>query len=511
MKKLIEKLSRFYSSRWLPFIIICFGILLRLRHYLSNRSLWVDEVNLALDVVSKSFLQLFQKLDYRLLAPFGFLMAEKLMVQIFGSTEYVLRAFPCMAGVISLFLFYKVAQWFIGPKAVPIALGLFAISEKLIYYSAEVKQYSSDVAIALLLFVMAIYIQSKRLTAQRIVFFGVAGVIAIWFAFIATFVLVGLAVSQTILYVIKKEWIKIRQLTIIYLIWLLGFIAYSYIFISNVDVRSLIEAMRFRYHFAIITFPPMSLGDIGRNLTVFFEIFRNPTGFYLYGIAAFVFLVGCISMFKEKKEKLLVLVSPLLITLLAALLLKYPLYRRSILFLVPFLLLFIAEGVMHVVDKTRLTSPAIGVILIGLLFCHPLLSAHSLLKDPPTREEIKPVIKYIKDHKQKGDLIYVYYASRKAFQYYSKRYDLHDSNYIVGISSRDHWGNYREDLDKLRGIKRVWVLFSHAYIRKGVNEEKLFLFYLDSIGTQLDCFRDKGAAVYLYDLSKKAPNKDRSG
>jgi len=131
-------------------MIICFGIVLRLRQYLFNRSLWLDEALLTLNIISRSFLELLQPLDYRQGAPIGFLFLEKLAVQLFGNSEYVLRLFPFLCGIISLFLFYKVATHYINIKAVLIALGLFAISGWLVYYSSEVKQYSSDVAIVLL-------------------------------------------------------------------------------------------------------------------------------------------------------------------------------------------------------------------------------------------------------------------------------------------------------------------------------------------------------------------------
>ena len=134
--KAIVILKRFYGSRWFSYSIIFLGILLRMRHYLFNRCLWVDEVSIALNVINRSFSEFFQALDYNQFAPIGFLVVEKVMVQAFGSSEYVFRALPLIAGIASLFLFYKAAQWFIRPEAIPIAPGLFAISKPLVYYSA---------------------------------------------------------------------------------------------------------------------------------------------------------------------------------------------------------------------------------------------------------------------------------------------------------------------------------------------------------------------------------------
>ncbi len=132
-------MKRFYQSKQILYSLIGVGVVLRLFHYLANRSLWVDEAMLANNIVSRSFWQFLEPLDCNQYASFGFLVVEKLNVLLFGNTEYALRAFPLLAGILSLFLFYKVAKHFISPSAIPIALGLFVVSDRLVYYSSEVK------------------------------------------------------------------------------------------------------------------------------------------------------------------------------------------------------------------------------------------------------------------------------------------------------------------------------------------------------------------------------------
>jgi hypothetical protein len=64
--------------------------------------------------------------------------------------------------------------------------------------------------------------------------------------------------------------------------------------------------------------------------------------------------------------------------------------------------------------------------------------------------------------------------------------------------STEEWERYRNDLDRLRGHKRVWLIFSHAYLWK---ENRMIQSYLDSIGKRIDFFEAPGSFVYLYDLS----------
>ena len=72
---------------------------------------------------------------------------------------------------------------------------------------------------------------------------------------------------------------------------------------------------------------------------------------------------------------------------------------------------------------------------------------------------------------------------------------------IIGARSRDDWDGYERDLRRLRGHRRVWLVFAHIYNWKSVDESVLFLHYLDNIGTRRDSFETHGAALYLYDLS----------
>ena len=129
--------------RRLSWAAVTVGCLLRIVQYLFDRSLWMDEAYLSLNVLHRSFAGLCRALDYHQGAPIGFLLLEKSAVLWWGGSEYVLRLLPLLGGIASVLLFYKLANKVLPANAVPIAVGLFAISPTLIYYSAEVKQYSS--------------------------------------------------------------------------------------------------------------------------------------------------------------------------------------------------------------------------------------------------------------------------------------------------------------------------------------------------------------------------------
>lgn len=501
-----QRVNSFFSSPKLAWIIIGFGILVRVVQYLYNRSLWADEAVLALNIVNRSYLELLQPLDYDQAAPIGFLLVEKLAVQLFGNNEYALRLFPLFSGIISLLLFYQLAKRFIPQAAIPIALVLFASLNYLVYYASEVKQYSTDVAIALLSCLVAMHLGNPKLSRSQIITVSLVGAIAIWFSHPAIFVLAGVGIASLLINIINKQKLKITNILSISATWLLSFAIFYFGFLRKIGGNEdLLTSWKRAF--------PSSPFDIIWLLDAFGQFFYKPLGFTggMDGVAIFAFLIGCISCFYRRKQTLAILLSPLFVTLAAAYLHKYPFRSRLVLFLTPFIILLIAEGVEYLLNKNRQKLYYIaGIIILSLLILPPLANASNLLVNPYLKEEIKPVISYVKTNQKPGDVLYIFQRGKYQFEYYAKKYGYAEGDYILGVEDLDkddgkslsptEANRYRNDLDKMRGNKRVWLIFSHAERR---DENEMINAYLDKIGNKIDTFSQPGAFVYLYDLSSK--------
>jgi predicted membrane-bound mannosyltransferase len=109
-------------------LLVLLGSFLRLRQYFINRSLWLDEAALALNLVQKSFVELASPLDYDQGAPIGFLWVQKVIITFLGAEELSLRIFPLICGLLSLLLFGWIASAFLDKRDMLIALALFAIA-----------------------------------------------------------------------------------------------------------------------------------------------------------------------------------------------------------------------------------------------------------------------------------------------------------------------------------------------------------------------------------------------
>ncbi len=390
----------------------------------------------------------------------GFSCSKNLSTLSFGSSEMALRLLPLVCGIISIFLFRAVASRFLKPTAVLIAVGLFAVLDPLIYYSAEVKQYSSDVAIALLLYLLIDSLFETPLRIKRTLVFSMIAAIAIWFSHPAVFILACAGMSFPLFSLRNSDR---RSLVLSFVPGVLWLGSFSVFYLFSVRRLSANRTLLDYWQDAFPPFPPSLMADSRWVVDSFFGLFSDPVGLKMTGIAVVALVIGAWAIFSQHRGRFLLLLAPAALTLVASALHRYPFRGRLLLFLVPSVILLIAAGLGTIGTKTRQSLPLLSVLLTGLLFFHPVANAGKYFIDPRKREEIKPVIEYVRNHRLEGDILYLYHSSELPFEYYSERHLIEPINKLVGRDSRENWKLFKEDLDKLRGKQRVWILFSHVY------------------------------------------------
>ena len=507
----------FYASPALPWAIIGVGILFRLAQYLRNRSLSIDEAALALNISSRSFAQLWGTLDYLTGAPVGFLMLTKLSTVVLGNSELALRLVPFLSGIGSLLLFYFIAKNYIAPRAVPIALAIFAASTSLVLYSSFLKQYSGDVLVTLLILLVTLRVTRSGLSARWLAVYGLAGGTLIWFSHPLPLVLAGFGLTLGIWCIASKNWTKLAQIAVVAAVWMASF-AFSF---QTTPTGELVNDAglvgKLASFSGFIPSQPLSLQGANWFTNTMFDLFRLPGGLILVGLTALSFVVGIAAVKHADPFRLVLLISPVVVTALVSIAQLYPFSDRWVLFLTPFVILFIAEGANSIAEKTRSSYPMLGGVLIALLLLHPLASEGFRLIEPRGTEEIRDVMEYVRVRRTDTDLVYVYTGAQRAFEYYADRIGFAEGEYIEGVSgggpgllARD-LNKFAAEMDQLRGNSRVWLIFSHvgtvmpaAGFGEGINEEQFYIYYLDNLGTKVDSFRSQEASAYLYDLSDEA-------
>lgn len=490
-------------TEWIAWGFVAIGIFFRLRQFLFDRSLWLDESFLALNIIHRSPAELLKPLDYNQGAPIGFLLLEKLVSLFLGSSEMALRIIPFVAGVVAIFLFKKIADRFLVAAAVPVAVALFAISDHLIYYAAEVKQYSTDVAITLLLYFLADPLLKPPIGFKRTIVFSLVGAIAIWFSHPGVFILAGCGISFLWVLLRNNDRRSLILLAIPGVLWSSSLLVLYLVSLRSLSTNQVLLAY---WQDAFPPVPPSLLASGRWLVDSFFALFSDVLGLELTGIAAVALVLGACAVFAQHRARFLLLLTPIALTLLASALHRYPFRGRLLLFLVPSLVLLVVAGLETIRTRTRESLPLLSVLLLGFLFFRPVAHAVAALAHPRTREEIKPVLEYVSNHHLKGDVLYVYYMSGYPFQYYAERHVIQPMDEIAGKDVTERWQLFTEDLENLRGKRRVWVLLSHVYpfpddgSSSKFDGEQRVLEQLDSMGTRLDSVRKDGASAYLFDF-----------
>jgi hypothetical protein len=382
-----------------------------------------------------------------------------------------------------------------------ISLGLLALSPRLIYYSSELKQYSGDVAVALLLLLVVPNCLENTPKPRAFVALGIAGSLAIWLSYPSLFVLAAIGLTLGVAFAIQRDIYRLSWLIGIGAVWAAN-LALTYV----VNLRYL-ESNDNLTNYWIGTFAPLPpWSNLGWYSNAFIDMLNDPATLPISAITTGIVFLGVVSFAFRRWALMLVLLIPFLLTLIASALGKYPFSGRLLLFLMPLLLLLLAEGA-ELFQKVllRVNRPMAGLAyasLVVYLLYGPVDAAYKNVQSPPLVEHIKATMSYMSKRYLRTDVIYVYYGARPAFEFYAPLYGFESADYIIGSSSRKDPSKYIADIEQLEGKRRVWFIFTHNCSFCTVNEQNFILKHLNKIGSKKDEYISDGTAVYLYDLGQ---------
>lgn len=410
-------------------LIVALGIILYLRRYLANLILYVDESMVSLDIIRLSIPNfLHQPLPYFQVAPYGFLVIEKLFVCLFGTGEYVLRIFPFVCGTVSIWLFYRMAKIYLNGGFVILALFIFIINPSLGYYSSQVKPYSTDVFFVLLSYVVIAQSCLEELNWKKTIIIAWLGAIIIWFSFPVIFILLGIALTYLLDAWVQRNLPKLLKGGFILLYWLGSLILCYKIFLYNLSQNN-----------AMLAFQSWQDGYISLNnwLNIFSHILMDPVGVIPFSwLAGILFIIGGNAFLKTDKNKFLLLSIPLLFVFSASAFHIYPCIDRLALFLEPILLIMIVKGVETFSLKVGRHKTVTIFLLIAILFFVSFFSTLKGFIEPRTLkhgdiyEEIKPVLSYVKEHRLPKDILFICFSSIPAFEYYGSEFGFFDGSFV---------------------------------------------------------------------------------
>jgi hypothetical protein len=365
------------SREALTWAAVAIGVVLRVAGYAQNRPLYMDERALLVNLVKLPVFDFHTTLTENQLAPPGFLVLERLVVRLPGNRVMAARFFPMACGVASIFLLRAAVRRFLLPQAVPIAVGLFALSDWLIYYSSEIKQYSCDLALTLVALLLAAGPSPANPTPRRLLALGIFGVAGVWFSYPLVLVLAGVGTYLLGAAMIRRDSRGVLRLAAVGLAWAASFA------VCYVVSHGILSKERFIWDwwdFSFLPLPPRSMAQLEYDLWHIVNVFdspadvKTPMGPIPTAILASVLAIaGGVSLLRRWPGGLYLLVAPVAFALAASVLHQYPFHGRLLIFLVPSVHMLVAQGAAALARPggARLTI-ALGAFLLFQPACDAL-------------------------------------------------------------------------------------------------------------------------------------------
>jgi hypothetical protein len=373
-----------FTSRTALVALLLLGIGLRAVPMVQNRNLWIDEAMLALNLVERSASGLLQPLAWNQGAPAGFLLCVKGTISAFGASEWGLRLFPFAGSVMGLAAFAWVSRRLLPPAAATLAVALAAINPSLVSYSAECKQYATDAALAVGLFAVALGLLRGEGGWRRWAALGVGGAAAVWLSHPAAFVLGGIGTALFAEAVLARDRRRVLACAATIGCWLVSF---GLCYVTTLKQLGNNQYLLGYWAGHFLPLPPKEPGDLAWLADHFFGFFASPGGLggtevKAGGVAAFLFVVGLVGFWRDRRPVAVAIVLPALLALFASGLHKYPFAGRLLLFLVPLMLLAVARGAWAVAVALRPSQPVAAALVVGLLLAAPLLQTYQQIRRP---------------------------------------------------------------------------------------------------------------------------------
>lgn len=474
--------------------LVAIGIALRIWQLAGGASLWFDEAALARNIADRSFGQLLGPLDHGQIAAPGFLLVERLLWTTFG-TDWSLRLVPFASGIGSLFLMRSLARRVLTGIAVPLAVGAFSLGVSLILYSGQVKQYSSDVAIALGLTLVALpLIRDDRISTSRLALAALAGVCAVWFSSAAVFVLTGLGMGLAAQRMLARAGQRKRLLLSVIFPWAAAALAATIVAQHSASPGTMAYMKEF-WHGEFMPLPPRSLDDVAWPLRGLVAVFGKPWGLQYFPASLYVILTlaGFEILWRTRRDAFLLLVGPLGVTFAAAVLHQFPFGARLILFLVPALLIACAAGVTAFAVWCERRVHYAGPFAI-LLFAAPPLARIAAVHPVYRLQETQAMLHWLAARRQTGDVVFTWYRAQPNMAWYGPRNGMGDA--ISGKCWLADPRGFLRDVDRARGKSRVWIIMADP----GSPPAVWFASYLNTIGIRLETQRFEANVLHPFPL-----------
>ena len=418
--------------------LVVLGLLARALRYFLNFPLWGDEAFLAVNFLLRDFKGMIDPLVYGQIAPLAFMWIELAVTKAAGLSEMTMRLVPFVSGLLVLLLFWRFASRNVGPAIAMLAVGFLAASYYPIRHAVEVKPYSTDLLVSLILMMTAWSVYQNPKSFPRWSALILLGGAAIWCSYPVIFMAAGVGVLLSGL-ASRARSPGILLGVLLYGGVLVASFAAMYVFYAKPHAEAASGLKEIDMWTK--TFPPLREPW---KLPVWFafihtgNMFAYPLGGKNFASTPTFLLViaGCIALWRtqraagsssskrvsssvrSRRALLWLLLSPLPFNFVAAALHTYPYggTARTSLFMAPAICLLAAIGIFSLVGGL-LPYPhrQRGLRIIGVILC--FITIACMVRDviepykKPETAESRRVVRLLSEQMKEGDQVIVFLAT----------------------------------------------------------------------------------------------------
>jgi hypothetical protein len=470
-----------------------------------NRSLWLDEELIAMNLRDRDLAQLAGALSHEQSAPLGWLWIERIALVVYGPAEWALRLQPFVFGAGTIVVAWWFGRRWLSPLASAALVALFGFNYAALVYTSELKHYSSDMFWGLALIALARWVLDDRDSFKRHLAWWGAAIAGSWLSMGGILVTPGIALVLVLSTRPWRAWVKLAKFAAPGLVWVASFAAHYLL-----SLRPATKNQYLQDFWAGLGYPPAGAGLFGSvqwfagqlkyilHTTIYLDIRLEPAllAKSLFVIFSLLTIAGLAVALKRSPAFGLVLCAPLITGVVLAQLRVIPLFGRLSLWLIPAIFVAVAHALEYRPAKVRWV---ISVVFLAMLV--PFTNSVIRVATPMDVDD-RAAIAWLRQRHQPGDLTIFVGSSERAASWYDNGNRLSPARTAVSQPGGCASAELR---DAVQGYRRVLAYagsrFAPYYHSYQVMEDQL-----KTLGTIREQQRfGSDGITYVVELSATPP------